>query len=96
MISQIKKTNIKVWGMVAMLTLFSASTLKAAPLTQTELHATMGIVTNFILDDGITHNGTSYGTVTSPYTGRVWLDRNLGAAREVQTGQKQMELLCVL
>jgi len=28
----------------------------------------------------ITHNGTSYGIVTSPYTGKVWLDRNLGAA----------------
>jgi hypothetical protein len=29
----------------------------------------------------ITHNGTTYGVVTSPYTGKVWLDRNLGAAR---------------
>jgi len=29
----------------------------------------------------ITHNGTTYGFVTSPYTGKVWLDRNLGAAR---------------
>jgi len=29
----------------------------------------------------ITHNGTSYGFVTSPHTGKVWLDRNLGAAR---------------
>jgi len=29
----------------------------------------------------ITHNGTTYGTVTSPYTGKVWLDRNLGAAQ---------------
>ncbi len=29
----------------------------------------------------ITHNGVTYGTVTSPYTGRVWLDRNLGASR---------------
>jgi len=28
----------------------------------------------------ITHNGTTYGFVTSPYTGKVWLDRNLGAA----------------
>ena len=52
-----------------------------AELTQTQLNATLGIVTNFILDDGITHNGTSYGTVTSPYTGRVWLDRNLGASQ---------------
>jgi len=30
---------------------------------------------------GITHNGTTYGTVTSPYTGKVWLDRNLGASQ---------------
>jgi len=29
----------------------------------------------------ITHNGTTYGVVTSPYTKEVWLDRNLGAAR---------------
>jgi hypothetical protein len=29
----------------------------------------------------ITHNGVTYGTVTSPHTGRVWLDRNLGASR---------------
>lgn len=29
----------------------------------------------------ITHNGTSYGLVKSPYTNRIWLDRNLGAAR---------------
>jgi len=30
---------------------------------------------------GIVHNGTSYGTVTSPKTGKVWLDRNLGATQ---------------
>jgi len=29
----------------------------------------------------ITHNGTTYGFVTSPHTGKVWLDKNLGAAR---------------
>jgi len=28
----------------------------------------------------ITHNNTAYGIVTSPYTGKVWLDRNLGAS----------------
>ena len=52
-----------------------------AELTQTQINATLGIVTNFILDDGITHNGSTYKTVTSPYTGRVWLDRNLGASQ---------------
>jgi len=29
----------------------------------------------------IIHNGTTYDFVISPYTGKVWLDRNLGAAR---------------
>ena len=29
----------------------------------------------------ITHNGTTYGFVTSPYTGKIWLDRNLGASK---------------
>lgn len=29
----------------------------------------------------ITHNGTDYKEVCSPYTGKAWLDRNLGAAR---------------
>jgi len=29
----------------------------------------------------ITHNGTTYGAVKSPYTGKVWLDRNLGATQ---------------
>jgi len=52
-----------------------------ADITPTQLHATMGIVTNFILDDAIAYHGKSYKTVTSPYTGRVWLDRNLGASK---------------
>jgi len=29
----------------------------------------------------ITHHGITYDTVTSPYTGKVWLDRNLGASQ---------------
>jgi len=29
----------------------------------------------------LTHNGITYGTVTSPHTSRVWLDRNLGASQ---------------
>lgn len=29
----------------------------------------------------ITHNSTEYCDVTSPYTGKVWLNKNLGAAR---------------
>jgi len=31
--------------------------------------------------DNITHNGVSYGTVMSPVTGKIWLDRNLGASK---------------
>ena len=42
----------------------------------------LGMVTTFNLQaEIITHNGFTYGTVTSPYTGRVWLDRNLGASQ---------------
>ncbi len=29
----------------------------------------------------IVHNGTTYSYVTSPYTAKIWLDRNLGAAQ---------------
>jgi uncharacterized protein (TIGR02145 family) len=31
------------------------------------------------------HNGVTYGTVTSPHTGKIWLDRNLGAKRVCQS-----------
>ena len=79
-----KKEICKSMGIVAMLTLGTSSTLQADSLTQTQLHATIGIVTNFILSAdttsiSMTHNGVIYGSVTSPHTGRVWLDRNLGA-----------------
>lgn len=30
-------------------------------------------------DISIIHNGTTYGVVKSPYTGKYWLDKNLGA-----------------
>ncbi len=40
---------------------------------------------NTTTDTTITHNGVSYKTVKSPTTGRIWLDRNLGAARVCQT-----------
>jgi hypothetical protein len=32
-------------------------------------------------NDNITQNGISYGTVMSPATGKIWLDRNLGASK---------------
>lgn len=31
--------------------------------------------------DSITHNSITYGTITSPHTGKVWLDRNIGASQ---------------
>jgi len=34
-----------------------------------------------ILPWSTTHNGVEYGCTPSPYTGRVWLDRNLGATK---------------
>ncbi len=33
------------------------------------------------IDDNITITVGDYSTVTSPYTGRIWLDRNLGASQ---------------
>ena len=35
--------------------------------------------------EAITHNGFTYESVTSPHTGRVWLDRNIGASRVCQS-----------
>lgn len=66
-----------------MVSALCTSALVAAPLTPNELHATMGIVTNFILsDDNIKFHGKNYQPVTSPHTGRVWLDRNIGANKK--------------
>ena len=73
---------VNVWSIVVMLILLSSGTLKADPITPTELHATLGIVTNFILsNEKLTYNGTEYGMIISPHTGRIWLDRNVGALR---------------
>jgi uncharacterized protein (TIGR02145 family) len=76
-----KGSKMKKPLIILALTLGLANTTHAEPLSPTQLHAVLGVMTNFILDDVITHNGTSYGTVTSPYTGRVWLDRNIGASK---------------
>ena len=75
--------NLKNTSLALLSTLImSTQSSVAEVLTDTQLHATLGIVTHFILDDSsISHNGTTYGEVTSPYTGRVWLDRNLGASK---------------
>jgi len=61
----------------------STSVLADVPLTTNQLHATLGIITNFILDDGtVQFHGKTYKPVTSPHTGRVWLDRNIGASKK--------------
>ena len=60
----------------------NTSAVMAAALTQAELNATLVIITNFILSDNtVYYHGIQYKPVTSPYTGRVWLDRNLGASQ---------------
>jgi len=38
-------------------------------------------IARVIIRVGIIHNEVGYATVTSPYTGKVWLDRNLGASQ---------------
>ena len=52
----------------------SKSSTPDANTTTQETNTTIPVSTS------IMHNGTSYGFVTSPHTGKVWLDRNLGAA----------------
>ena len=77
--------KVKGYRMIKKLIILSAvcTTLFATvPLTPNQLHATLGIVTNFILDDAVTHHGKSYAPVTSPHTGRIWLDRNIGANKK--------------
>ena len=44
-------------------------------------NSAVAVVTTPTTDGTISHNGKSYGTVTSSYTGKVWLDRNLGASQ---------------
>ncbi len=43
-------------------------------------------------DPTVTHKGFTYGIVTSPITGKKWLDRNLGA-KEVCTKSRGLEVL---
>ncbi|QFR50349.1 hypothetical protein FJR48_11680 [Sulfurimonas lithotrophica] len=49
---------------------------------------------NIEVEDIITHNELSYKTVTSPYTGRVWLDRNIGATEACSTSMDQSNTRC--
>jgi hypothetical protein len=49
--------------------------------TTEEIQALVNDLSSGGTGSSITHNNTTYGTVTSPYTGKVWLDRNLGASQ---------------
>jgi len=60
---------------------------KSTYLVRVALSDTLHTLTQIInvsindLDELIEHNGFSYDEVTSPTTGRVWLDRNLGSSK---------------
>jgi len=62
-----------------------------ATATDTSTNSTDQAVTITILNveestpTSIMHNGVGYNTVTSPHTGKVWLDRNLGATQVCTT-----------
>lgn len=48
-------------------------------LTVTDNGGASSIDTLTVTVNAISHNGITYSIVTSPYTGKVWLDRNIGA-----------------
>ena len=50
-----------------------------ATATDTAGNASTQDVVITILNYDINHNGFSYESITSPYTNRIWLDKNLGA-----------------
>lgn len=52
----------------------SKSTTPDVNTSQPDVNTSVPVATS------ITHNGTTYGFVTSPHTTRIWLDKNLGAA----------------
>lgn len=57
-------------------------TAKATDASSNEANQAVTItILDVACENPVTHNGTMYCTVVSPYTGKVWLDRNLGAAR---------------
>jgi len=62
-------------------TLFSVFLLFAMSQFFTGCAATEETTTPEEESTEITHNGVAYDVVTSPYTSRVWLDRNLGATQ---------------
>jgi uncharacterized protein (TIGR02145 family) len=47
----------------------------------TSFMATVSIKVIAIKTKGIVKNGVTYNTVKSPYTGKLWLDRNLGSSK---------------
>lgn len=54
--------------------------LVSAIQAESQLNSTIASVGAQVPGRSLTHNGLLYRTVASPYTGRIWLDRNLGAS----------------
>jgi len=54
---------------------------KATDLSANEVTQNITINITDILDDELSYDGLDYLKVLSPYTGKIWLDRNLGATQ---------------
>lgn len=54
-------------------------------LTVTDDGGASSMDTLTVTVNAISHNGITYSIVTSPYTGKVWLDRNIGATKVCTT-----------
>ncbi len=84
-----RTTSVKKMGLVfAILAMVMIQTVKADMMFYYSAAILPSIIASSPPDDlcpdgssFINHNGTNYCPVTSPYTGEVWLDRNLGAAQ---------------
>ncbi|RLA70314.1 MAG: hypothetical protein DRG30_09360, partial [Epsilonproteobacteria bacterium] len=80
-----RTTSVKKMGLVfAILAMVMIQTVKADMMFYYSAAILPSIVASNSAEnpclDPIVHNGTTYGCVTSPHTGKVWLVRNLGAA----------------
>ena len=47
-----------------------------------------------VIVQDITHNGISYGVIVSPVTGKIWLDKNLGAAEICEDANEDTSPAC--
>jgi uncharacterized protein (TIGR02145 family) len=65
------------WGIMIFTVAFTACTFEEPEDTTDQ--TTTNIQIN--VGDTVTHNGVEYGVIESPITGKLWLDRNLGASQ---------------